>query len=139
MDPASVANEFIDAFNNSNWERFSALCSPDMIYEERGTNRSAKGRDGVLEVGKGWKAAMSDIQGMVFDSVGCGTTAVLEIRWTGTHDGPLEMANGTLAATGRTIEIDAAQIYTVENGLITSMRNYADFLTMAGQLGLIPS
>jgi steroid delta-isomerase-like uncharacterized protein len=138
MDPASVANELIDAFNKSDWEHVSALCSPDMIYEEKGTNRSAKGRDGVLEVAKSWRAAMSDIRGMVYGSAGCGNTAVLEIRWTGTHDGPLEMASGTLAATGRTIEIDSAQVFTVDNGLITSMRNYGDFLTMAGQLGLIP-
>jgi steroid delta-isomerase-like uncharacterized protein len=137
MDPASVANEFIDAFNNSDWERFSAQCSPDMIYEEKGTNRNAKGRDGVLEVGKGWKAAMSDLRGMVFNSAGCGNTAVLEIRWTGTHDGPIETASGTLPATGRNIEIDDAQVYTIEDGKITSMRNYGDFLTMLTQLGVI--
>lgn len=137
MDPASVANEFIDAFNKNDWERFSGLCSPDMIYEEKGTNRSAKGRDGVLEAGKGWRAAFSDLRGMVHNSAGCGNTAVLEIRWTGTNDGPIETASGTLPATGRSIEIDDAQVYTIEDGKITSMRNYGDFLTMLTQLGVI--
>lgn len=137
MDPASVASDFIDAFNKSDWERFSALCSPDMVYEEKGTNRSAKGRDGVLEAGKGWRTAMSDLQGMIYGSAGCGNSATLEIRWTGTHDGPIDTGNGILQPTNRSIEIDSAQVYTVEDGQLTSMRNYGDFLTMFAQLGLI--
>jgi steroid delta-isomerase-like uncharacterized protein len=137
MDAASVANQFIDAFNNSDWERFGGLCAPDMLYDEKGTNRSAKGRDGVLEVAHGWKAAMSDLRGTIYGSAGCGNDAVLEIRWRGTHDGPIETAGGTLPATGRTIDIDCAQVFTVEGGQVTSMRNYADFLTMLTQLGVI--
>jgi steroid delta-isomerase-like uncharacterized protein len=138
MDAASVANQFIEAFNKADWERFSALCSPDMIYEEKGSNRTAKGLDAVLEVGKGWREAFPDIRGTIYGSANCGTTAVLEIRWTGTNDGPLETAAGKLPATGKSVEFDDAQIYNVEGGKVTAMRNYGDFLTMLTQLGVLP-
>ena len=138
MEAASVASELMEAFNNSDWESFAALCSPDITYEEKGTNRTAKGVDGILEVAQGWKAAFSDIRGRIFSSAGAGTTAVLEITWTGTNDGPLELASGSLPATGRSVEFDDAQVYEIENGQITAFRNYGDFLTMLTQLGVIP-
>ena len=137
MDAASVANDLMEAFNNSDWERFTALCSPDVIYEEKGSNRTTKGADGILDVAKGWKKAFPDIHGRIWGCAGAGSTAVLEITWTGTHEGPLE-AGGGLPATGKSVEFDDAQVYTVENGQVTSMRNYGDFLTMLTQLGAIP-
>ena len=138
MDAASVASEFIEAFNRSDWDRFAALCAPDITYIEKGTNRSAKGVDEILGVAHGWKTAFSDIQGNIFTRANCGDTAVLEITWTGTNDGPIEMAGGTLPATGRSVEFDDAQIHVVENGQIVEFRNYGDFVTMLTQLGIIP-
>lgn len=138
MEAAAVANDLMEAFNDSNWERFTALCSPDVVYEEKGSNRTTKGVDGILDVAKGWKAAFPDIHGRIWGSAGAGSTAVLEITWTGTNEGPLEAAAGTIPATGKSVEFDDAQVYTVEGGLVTSMRNYGDFLTMLTQLGVIP-
>jgi len=138
MDAATVASELMQAFNRSDWERFAALCSPDITYVEKGTNRSAKGVDEILGVAHGWKAAFSDIRGNIFTAANCGTTAVLEITWTGTNDGPMELSSGTVPATGRSVEFDDAQVYRVENGQVVAFTNYADFVTMLGQLGLIP-
>src|SRR2546430_16714214 len=103
MDAATVARELMEAFNGSDWERFAALCSPDITYVEKGTNRNAKGVDEILGVAHGWKAAFSDIHGNIYAAANCGATAVLEISWTGTNDGPIEMASGTLPATGRSV------------------------------------
>jgi steroid delta-isomerase-like uncharacterized protein len=138
MDAASVASEFMEAFNRSDWDRFTALCSPDITYIEKGTNRSAKGIDEILGVAHGWKAAFPDIHGNIIARANCGNTAVLEITWTGSNDGPIEMASGTLPATGKSVEFDDAQIYEVENGQIVEFRNYGDFLTMLTQLGVVP-
>jgi steroid delta-isomerase-like uncharacterized protein len=138
MDAASVANDLMEAFNNSDWERFSALCSPDVVYDEKGSNRTTKGVDGILDVAKGWKTAFPDIHGRIWTSVGVANTAVLEITWTGSHQGPLSSPGGEVPPTGKSVEFDDAQVYTVENGQVTSMRNYGDFLTMLTQLGVLP-
>jgi steroid delta-isomerase-like uncharacterized protein len=138
MEAASVASELMESFNKSDWDRFTALCSPDIVYEEKGSNRTSKGIDGILDVAKGWKAAFPNIQGRIWTSAGAGNIALLEITWTGSNEGPLETPAGTVPATGKAVEFDDAQVYTVENGLVTSMRNYGDFLTMLTQLGIIP-
>jgi SnoaL-like polyketide cyclase len=62
----------------------------------------------------------------------------MEITWMGTHSGPLELPSGTLPATGKTVEFDGVQVFIVEGGKVTHMRNYLDFLTMLSQVGAMP-
>ena len=138
MEAASVAIELIEAFNKGDFDRMAALCAPDVTYIEKGTNRSANGVDEIIQVAHGWKTAFPDIHGNIWASSSCGNNAVLEIKWTGTNDGPIEMPGGTLPATGKSVEFDDAQIYEIEDGKVKVFRNYGDFVTMLTQLGVIP-
>ena len=138
MESASVARELMEAFNKRDFDRMAALCSPDITYIEKGTNRTAKGIDQILEVASAWATAFSDLRGNIWTAASCGNNAVLEITWTGTNDGPMEMPGGTIPATGKTVEFDDAQVFEIENGLVKTFRNYGDFVTMLTQLGLMP-
>ena len=60
MDAASVARELMEAFNRNDWDRMQGLCSPDVVYIEKGTNRTAKGVEGLMQVAQAWRAAFSD-------------------------------------------------------------------------------
>jgi steroid delta-isomerase-like uncharacterized protein len=135
----SVASEMMEAFNKGDFDRIAALCSPDITYIEKGTNRSTKGIDEIMQVAHGWKAAFSDLHANISSDISCGNNVTLEITWTGTNDGPIELPGGTLPATGKSVEFDDAQVYEIENGLVKAFRNYGDFLTMLTQLGVIPS
>ena len=139
MEAAALANEFIEAFNDADWGRFAATCSADVVYEEKGSNRTIRGSDAVLETAKGWRAAFPDIRGKISCSTAVGSTAALEITWVGTHNGPLELPSGKLPATGKRVEVEAVQVFVVEGGKVIRMRHYLDFLTMLTQLGVIPA
>lgn len=128
----------MEAFNKNDWDGMTALLSPDATYIEKGTNRTAKGIDEIMKVAHDWRAAFPDLQANIWTTANCGTTEVLEITWTGTHDGPMETPNGTLPPTGKSVEFDDAQVYRVENGKVVEFRNYGDFLTMLSQLGVLP-
>ena len=101
MEAAALANEFIDAFNDAGLGALRGDLSADVVYEEKGSNRTVKGLDGVLEAAKGWRAAFPDVRGKIFETTAAGNTAALEITWMGTHNGPLELPTGTLPATGQ--------------------------------------
>jgi steroid delta-isomerase-like uncharacterized protein len=139
MEAATVANQFVEAFNDADWVRFTAACALDVVYEEKGSNRTIRGRDAVLEAAKGWRAAFPDIRGKITCSTAAGSTASLEITWAGTHNGPLELPSGKLPATGKAVEVEAVQVFVVEGGKVTRSRHYIDFLTMLTQVGVIPS
>ncbi len=138
MEAAAVANEFIEAFNDADWGRFTAICSSDVVYEKKGSNRTIKGIDGVLEAAKGWRAAFTDVRGKISHSTAEGNTAALEITWMGTHNGPLDLPSGTLPATGKHVEFDAVQMFVVEGGKVTHSRHYLDLMTMLSQVGALP-
>ena len=134
----SVPSELMEAFNKGDFDRMVALCSPDVTYIENGSNRSAKGIEEVLQVAHGWKAAFSDLHGNIWSDISCGNNVVLEITWTGTNDGPIELPGGALPATGKSVEFHDAQVFEIDNGLVKAFRNYGDFVTMLTQLGVIP-
>ena len=138
QDPAAAATEFIDAFNDADWERFTATCAPDVLYEEKGSDRTARGVDAVLELAKGWRGAFPDVRGKVSHCTAANTTASLEITWKGTHTGPLDLPTGPLAATGKAVDFESVQVFVVEGGKVKEMRHYLDLLTMLTQVGAIP-
>jgi steroid delta-isomerase-like uncharacterized protein len=62
-----------------------------------------------------------------------------EIRFTGTHTGPLAGPGGELPPTGRRVDLPGADFLTVSNGQVTAWRVYYDAGTLMAQLGLSPA
>ena len=65
--------------------------------------------------------------------------AVAEWAATMKNTGPVALPDGSeLPPTGNEVTIEVVTIYDVENGLITSERNYWDNAALLAQLGLLP-
>jgi steroid delta-isomerase-like uncharacterized protein len=135
MGAVDVARESIDAFNADDWDRFRTLHAEDVVENEFGTQRRIEGIDALVESNQGWKQAFPDASGKVTNAFESGDTAILEITWSGTHSGPLEMPDGELSATNKRVEIRACQVFRVEGDRIAEDRNYFDMATMLQQLG----
>ena len=135
----SVANELISAFSAGDWPRFRATLDPDIAYEETGTGRRTAGADAYVALSRGWRVAFPDGTGAVLRAVVDGATVAQEVRWTGTHAGPLATGGGDLPATGRRIDVPATLWYTVRDGRVAAARHHLDVLTMLQQLGAIPA
>ena len=132
---ADLAKEQILAYNAKDWDRARAALAPEVVYEELGTHRKIKGIDDVLTAWKGWATAISDSRASFQSELVSGNTAVLEITWTGTHDGPLQTPNGEIPATGKKIELRAVQVVDVANDRVKSVRQYFDMGTLLRQIG----
>jgi steroid delta-isomerase-like uncharacterized protein len=133
-----IAREQVDAFNNGDWERLEAGLAADASYNELATQRKVDGPEKIVELFKGWKTAFPDAAGTVTSAVGSGSTAVLEVTWKGTHTGPLATAKGTIPASGKTQETQAAFVFTFAGGKIKESRQYFDSLSLLNQIGARP-
>lgn len=125
----------IIAYNQKDWETVRAAVSPGFVYDEVGTGRRVAGIEQVLEMWKGWAAAIPDSRATFHRTFVSGNTVVVEVTWTGRHTGPLQTAGGTMAPTGRPIELRACQVTEVEGSKATVMRHYFDMTTLLQQLG----
>jgi len=132
---ADLAKEQVLAYNAKDWDRARAALAPEVVYEEVGTHRKIKGVDDVLTAWKGWATAIPDSRASFQSEMVSGNTAVLEITWTGTHDGPLQTPNGEIAPTGKKIELRAIQVVDVANDRVKSVRQYFDMGTLLQQIG----
>ncbi len=130
-----VAKEQILAYNDKNWDRVRAGVTPDLVYDEVGTQRKVQGIDEVLETWKGWATALPDSKATFRSEMGTGNTAIIEMTWTGTHKGPLKMADREIPATGKKIELRACQVCEVANDKVKSVRHYFDIGTLLKQIG----
>src|SRR5438270_3363666 len=133
-----IARKQIDAFNNGDWEQLRELLASDASYHELGTERAIEGPEQIIEAFKGWKTAFPDAAGRVTSSLASGDTAVLEVTWKGTQNGPLTTPAGTIPASGKSQETPAVVFYVFEGAKIKASRHYFDAMTLLKQIGAQP-
>jgi steroid delta-isomerase-like uncharacterized protein len=131
-----LAKLSVVAYNEKNWEATREALAPDAVYDEIATGRRLEGQNGILTVWKEWAAALPDSRATFEGAIASGNTVALELRWRGTHNGPLNLPTGKVDPTGKVIDIRACQIIEVAQGKTRSIRHYFDIATMLRQLGI---
>jgi steroid delta-isomerase-like uncharacterized protein len=133
----TAAKALIEAYNDRNWDRAKASITPDFVYDEVATGRRVTGVDATLEAWKGWANAFPDSKG-TFQGVHVAQneTVVLEVTWTGTHQGPLETPNGPIAPTGKRIEVRGCAVIEMKGEKARTQRHYFDMVTLLRQIGV---
>src|SRR5919108_3639336 len=118
-DLTALARENVDAFNAGDWDRFGGMLSDDSVYEEPGTQRRVEGRDAILDINRGWKAAFPDATGTVTDAFACGDRVAVQITWRGTQSGALALpGGGEIPATSREVSVQACEVMRIADGKI---------------------
>jgi ketosteroid isomerase-like protein len=80
--------------------------------------------------------AFPDIHRELFSIDVMGDVVVVELAIQGTHTGPLSLPSGTLAPTGRTIDVPCCDVFRLKNGTVTSFHCYNAASVMQQQLGI---
>jgi steroid delta-isomerase-like uncharacterized protein len=124
------------AYGEKNWNAVKAAVAPGIVYDELGTQRKIQGVDQLITTWQGWAAAFPDSKATFHNAHVSGNTVILELTWRGTHQGPLQMPGGQIAATGKKIDLPACQVIEIADGKAKSMRHYFDMATMMRQLGV---
>jgi len=125
------------AYNDKNWNAVRASVTDDIVYDEVANNRKLQGADQVIAVWQGWAKALPDSKCTFDNAVVSGNTVTLELTWRGTHTGPLESPTGTIAATGKSIEVRACAVCEIEGEKTKAQRHYFDMTTLLRQIGVV--
>lgn len=83
----------------------------------------------------GLASAFPDVHREILDIYVAGNVVVSEIAIRGTHTGDLALPTGTIAPTGKTIDVPGCDVYHLEGGKITSFHCYYVPSLMQQQLG----
>lgn len=137
LSVTEVAKASLYAYNEKNWDNLRAALAPRFVYNEFGSDRKVQGIDETVSLFRDWARAIPDSKATINKEYVSGTTVVLELTWTGTQSGPLEMPNGTIAPTGNTINVPACQIIETADDKVVSIRHYFNMAALLRQLGVL--
>lgn len=124
------------AYNEKNFDKMRASLATGVVYDEVGSGRKVQGVNEVLSLFRAWATALPDSKATFTNEYVSGTTVVLELTWTGTHSGTLQMPNGNIPPTGKKINVRACEVIETASDQITAMRHYFDMATLLRQLGV---
>ena len=108
QDMIRLASENVEAWSTGDWGRLKASFSPNVVYNELGTQRRFQGVDEVSDY-QNWKNACPDGSGRVTTAFASGDMVLLEVTWTGTQTGPLVGPGGVIPPTGKSWPIPEAR------------------------------
>ena len=87
----------------------------------------------------GLASAFPDVHRELFSIYVAENVVIVELAIRGTHKGELHLPSGTLAPTGKVIDVPSCDVFHLENGKIISFHCYNEASVMLQQLGVGPS
>ena len=115
-----MAEELMTAYNQSDWEKIRTLVAPDVVYIENGKRAAPRGCRRLHRDARDLEARVPGHRDTVLEQLTGDDVIAEEVRWEGTHTGPLETPNGTIEATNKRIGIDASAWYHFGDGTLPS-------------------
>jgi len=85
-----------------------------------------------------FKDGLPDAHMQIVRAVESGDELFVSGRFKGTHTGDLVSPQGTIPASGNSLDLPYADYFRVENGEIVEHEVLWDNMTMMGQLGALP-
>ena len=136
-----VTKSLADAYNRKDWQAFSDLLDPDVVFEQpdmmSDSTERFEGRDEVLDFMTEWARIVPD-DVATFQSVRevDNETVVCEVTWTGTHSGlPFELEGHVIAPSNRQVTNYGSTTYLVRESKILRIVDQWDPAAYLKQFG----
>lgn len=130
-----LAERYYEHFGSGDWQSAAALFADDCI------TMTPSGSFNVAEhetFGRVFRAALPDAHMELVRAVDAGDEVYITGRFKGTHEGDLVSPQGTIPASGNTLDMRFADYFRVSGGKIVEHEVIWDQMAMLGQLGALP-
>ena len=140
QDNLKLDDEEIAAWNAHDVERALAVFPDDIAWQDVGSPQPFEGKDAIRQYLQGWFSAFPDMTITVKNRVATEDQVAVELDFTGTNSGPLQLALGAPAipATGRKVNGKGTYFVRYKEGKPVEVHSYPDVAGMIMQLGLMP-
>ena len=125
-----------DAWHKRDLDAAYAIYTDDAVFHSPPFPPVA-GKEANLQADAGILAAFTETRSTVHDLTVEGNRAVVRWTWEGVHSGTTPALG--LAPTGKRVSKTGCTIYRFEGDQVVEQREYADWLGLLQQLGVIPA
>jgi steroid delta-isomerase-like uncharacterized protein len=139
LDLAQFCARYIAAWNGHDTATIADLVTDDVVWEDPALPAPAHGVAAVQEFMRSAWVAFPDLRFDETDAPHCtfgGDHVAWRWRMRGTMRGSIEPPG--FAPTGRPMEVEGVDVWTMRDGRIARYRAYYDTNDLARQLGIVP-
>jgi predicted ester cyclase len=116
-------------------QKFVSMFSDEGYMWDMATGMKLRGK-AIGDSIAGLASAFPDVHRELLSIYAVENVVVVELATRGTHKGELPLASGTLAPTGKAIDVPSCDVFHLENGKIKSFHCYNEASVMQQQLGV---
>jgi predicted ester cyclase len=116
-------------------QKFVSMFSDEGYMWDMATGMKLRGK-AIGDSIAGLASAFPDVRRELLSIYVVENVVVVELATRGTHKGELPLASGTLAPTGKAIDVPSCDVFHLENGKIKSFHCYNEAFVMQQQLGV---
>ncbi|RKT22844.1 SnoaL-like polyketide cyclase [Paraburkholderia sp. RAU2J] len=116
-------------------EKFVFMFSDEGYMWDMATGMNFRGQTMGDSVA-GFASAFPDVHRELLGIYVAENVVVVELAIRGTHQGELALASGTLAPTGKAIDVPSCDVVHLEHGKVISFHCYNEASVMRQQLGI---
>jgi steroid delta-isomerase-like uncharacterized protein len=136
-DNIEVVRRVPETLTARDWVAFQSLFADDLEWTIGATGRVINGPAELVDGYRAFTTAFPDVSVVSVNLLGRGDLVAHEWTARGTHNGPLQRADGRESRpTGRSFERSGVGMVELRDGKIIRYRDYYDRQTMTEQLGL---
>lgn len=139
LDQTASVRSIYEAYEAKAFERASESFADDAEITNVATGDRYVGREGYLQLARGWAAALPDLRVEVLRYHASEDWAVVEYAFRGTHTGALISGGGFIPATRAQVDIRLCDSVQMRGGRIVRLQTFFDTATLLRQMGLFPN
>jgi steroid delta-isomerase-like uncharacterized protein len=133
-EPTTIVRAFYDNWRDGKVGESRPLFADDAVIV---TPAATLDIDAHEQMGAAFMAAFPDSHMEVSRMVTVGDDVWVTGRFKGTQTGDLAGEQGTIPASGRSIDVPFAEVFTIHEGRIARQETYWDQMTMMAQIGAL--
>lgn len=137
-DTISIARRLYEDWNERDFDHLAGLLAEDGEILLVGSGTSFRGPEGARQFAQMWANGFPDGRVTVDKVAASGNQVTIEHTGRGRHTGTLQSPAGEIPATGKSVTLQLCDVFTIEEGKITSLRSYFDSASLLTQLGVMP-
>jgi predicted ester cyclase len=130
----TAVNDSIASYAKKDFAGAVAIYTEDAVVSDPTGNYVGKLE--ILSQLKSWSAAFPDAKSEVTNQITDGDRVATAFTFRGTHTGPLSGSMGTIAATGKHVELEMELINWFRGGKVHRARESFDLAGLMDQLGV---
>ena len=137
QDNSQIAKSLYDLFNSRDFSKAKSLISELAVWSDISADVKYRGQQCFQHYAQNWLIAFPDGKVTIKNLINAGEFVVIEVVGAGTHTGPLSNSSGTIAPTGKKVQMNLCDVLRFQNGQLIDAHTYYDIATLLRQLSVI--